>query len=51
MLRGAIFQRPFSRSPSKAQKQAPESNRGAQNQSIEPSRPTSAAVCMSPIIA
>ena len=41
--RGAIFQRPCSSSPSKAGEHAAESNRGRQSQSIEPSRPTSAA--------
>ena len=46
---GAIFQRPFSSSPSRAAKQRAESKRGRQSQSIEPSRPTSAAVCVSPI--
>ena len=39
---GASSQRPCSRSPSRAAKQAPESKRGKQSQSIEPSRPTSA---------
>ena len=37
--------------PSSAAKQAPESNRGQHSQSIEPSRPTSAAVSQSPISA
>ena len=36
-------------SPSSAAKHAPESNRGKHSQSIEPSRPTSAAVWQSPI--
>ena len=35
--------------PSRAAKQASESNRGQHSQSIEPSRPTSAAVSQSPI--
>ena len=48
---GSISQRPWGSSPSSAAKQAPESKRGRQSQSIEPSRPTSAAVCRSPIIA
>jgi hypothetical protein len=43
--------RPFVASPSSAAKRAGESNRGAQNQSIEPSLPTSAAVPRSPISA
>ena len=37
--------------PSSAAKHAPESNRGKQHQSIDPSRLTSAAVCRSPISA
>ena len=41
-------QRPLSGPPSSAAKQAPESKRGKQSQSIEPSRSTSAAVCRSP---
>ena len=48
---GASSQRPCSGVPSSAAKQAPESKRGKQHQSIEPSRPTSAAVCRSPISA
>ena len=40
---GASCQRPFSGVPSSAAKQAPESKRGRHNQSIDPSRPTSAA--------
>ena len=48
---GAISQRPFSGVPSSAAKQAPESKRGKQSQSIEPPRSTSAAVCRSPISA
>ena len=35
--------------PSRAAKQAPESNRGRHSQSIEPSRPTRAAVWVSPM--
>jgi hypothetical protein len=35
--------------PSKAAKQASESNAGQHSQSIEPSRPTKAAVSQSPI--
>ena len=38
----------MSASPSSAAKQAPESKRGKQSQSIEPPRSTSAAVCRSP---
>ena len=45
---GAIRQCPFSSSPSSAAKQAGESNCGRHSQSIDPSRPTSAAVCRSP---
>jgi hypothetical protein len=37
--------------PSSAAKQAGESKRGRQSQSIEPFAPTSAAVCVSPISA
>jgi hypothetical protein len=37
--------------PSSAAKQAPESKRGQHSQSIEPSRPTSAALSPSPISA
>ncbi len=48
---GASSQRPCSSSPSSAAKQAGESNRGRQSQSIDPSRPTSAAVCGSPMSA
>src|ERR1700733_1008697 len=48
---GAICQRPCSRPPSSAAKQAAESKRGKHNQSIDPSRPTSAAVWQSPISA
>src|SRR6266550_586437 len=48
---GAICQRPWFSSPRSAAKHAPLSNRGAHNQSIEPSSPTSAAVCVSPIMA
>ena len=40
---GAISQRPCSGVPSSAAKQASESKRGQHSQSIEPSRPTSAA--------
>jgi len=39
---------PCRRSPSSAAKQASESNAGQHSQSIEPSRPTSAAVSQSP---
>ena len=46
---GASSHRPWSGVPSRAAKTAPESNRGTHNQSIEPSLPTSAAVCVSPI--
>ncbi len=48
---GATFHRPFSGDPRSAAKHAPESNRGTHIQSIEPSRPTRAAVRQSPIIA
>ena len=41
-------QRPFSGPPRSAAKQAPESKRGKQHQSIEPLRSMSAAVCRSP---
>jgi hypothetical protein len=44
-------QRPFDASPSSAQKTALESKRGRHSQSIDPSRPTSAAVPRSPISA
>jgi hypothetical protein len=46
---GAMRHRPCLGVPSKAAKQASESNAGQHNQSIEPSRPTSAAVSQSPI--
>ena len=46
---GARSHRPWSGLPSSAEKTAPESNRGAHHQSMDPSRPTSAAVCVSPI--
>jgi hypothetical protein len=46
-----MSQRPFSRSPSSAAKQAGESKRGRQSQSIDPSRPTSAEEIMLPISA
>jgi len=46
---GAIFQRPLQGSPSRAAKQAPESKLGQHSQSMEPSRPTRAAVSQSPI--
>lgn len=46
---GASSHRPCSGVPSKAAKQAPESNRGRHSQSIDPSRPTRAAVWQSPI--
>ncbi len=48
---GATSQRPLSGVPSSAAKQAPESKRGKQSQSIEPPRSTSAADCRSPISA
>ena len=41
---GRYLQRPLSRSPNSAAKQAAESNRGKQAQSMDPSLPTSAAV-------
>ena len=44
-------QRPCGSSPSSAAKHAPESKRGTHSQSIEPSLPTSAAVCVSPMSA
>jgi len=46
---GAIFQRPCFSLPSSAAKQASESNAGQHSQSIDPSRPTNAAVSQSPI--
>src|SRR5437667_119928 len=45
---GATCHRPCLSSPSSAAKQAPESKRGRQSQSIEPSRPPGAAVWVSP---
>src|SRR4051794_26858113 len=45
---GPISQRPCSGVPRSAAKQAGESNRGRQSQSTEPSRPTRAAVAVSP---
>jgi hypothetical protein len=45
--RGPSSQRPCSGVPSSAAKQAAESTRGTQNQSIEPSQPTRAAVSSS----
>ncbi len=48
---GPISQRPLPGSPRRAAKQAGESNRGRQSQSTEPSRPTSAAVAVSPMSA
>jgi hypothetical protein len=48
---GSISQRPCFDSPSNAAKHAGESKRGRQSQSIEPSRPTSAAEPQSPISA
>jgi predicted acylesterase/phospholipase RssA len=52
---GAMSQRPFSAVPSRAAKHAAESNRDQHSQSIEqsiePSRPTKAAVLQSPISA
>ena len=46
---GAIRQNPWSVSPTRWAKHAAESKRGRQSQSIDPSRPTSAAVWVSPI--
>jgi hypothetical protein len=46
---GSISHRPFLWVPSKAVKQASESNTGQHSQSIDPSRPTNAAVSQSPI--
>jgi hypothetical protein len=46
---GLISHRPFLFVPNKAAKQASESKAGQHSQSIEPSRPTSAAVSQSPI--
>jgi hypothetical protein len=48
---GAMSQRPLSAVPSSAAKQAGESKRGQHSQSIQPSRPTKAAVRQSPISA
>ena len=45
---GASRQNPARSSPSRDAKQAGESNRGRHSQSIDPSQPTSAAVCVSP---
>jgi hypothetical protein len=47
----AMSHRPLSASPNSAAKHAAESKRGQHNQSIEPSRPTRAAVLQSPISA
>jgi hypothetical protein len=44
-----MSQRPFLWLPSRAAKQASESNAGQHSQSIDPSRPTNAAVSQSPI--
>ena len=46
---GAIKNRPFCGVPSSAAKQAAESKRGGQNQSIEPDFDTSAAVSQLPM--
>jgi hypothetical protein len=46
---GAISHLPFRGAPSNAAKQASESNAGQHSQSIDPSRPTKAAVSQSPI--
>jgi hypothetical protein len=46
---GAMRQRPFLLFPSSAAKQASESKRGQQSQSMEPSLETSAAVSQSPM--
>ena len=46
---GAMRQNPFPSSPRIRAKQAPESKRGRHSQSIEPSRPTRAAVWVSPM--
>src|SRR5947207_14339041 len=46
---GVTDQKPLSGLPSRAAKTAPESKRGQHSQSIEPSRPTRAAVSQSPI--
>jgi hypothetical protein len=48
---GASSQRPLAASPRSAVKTASESKRGRQSQSIDPLRPTSAAVPRSPISA
>ena len=48
---GAIRHRPCSGVPSSAAKQAPESKRGKQSQSMDPSRLTRAAVWQSPMSA
>jgi len=47
---GAIRQVPLCSVPSSPAKHAAESNRGRQSQSIDPSLPTSAAVCRSPMM-
>jgi hypothetical protein len=46
---GAICQKPFSLDPSRLAKQAAEAKFGQQSQSIDPLRPTKAAVSQSPI--
>ena len=46
---GAIRQKPWLSSPSSRAKHASESNRGRHSQSMEPSRPTIAAVWVSPM--
>ncbi len=48
---GAMRQKPWLSCPSKRAKHAAESKWGRQSQSMEPSSPTSAAVCRSPITA
>ena len=47
---GEIFQYPWSQVPNNAAKQAAEEKLGQHNQSIDPSRDTSAAVSQSPIM-
>jgi len=48
---GASCQRPWSAVPRSEANTAPESNRGTHSQSIDPSRPTRAAVWVSPMSA
>src|SRR5215468_9431253 len=51
MALGAMLQWPLSGDPKRAAKQAAESNRGKHRQSIDPLRPTRAAVALLPMSA